>query len=187
MIAEANAYLLRRCIGKIGSAALGRSSAALDSDLITAGSHQYDGLAVVAGKVPAVASGLDDVADTSPRPLQAEQHGAVIVDAAEAYEIGAQLGGKSSHLVVGVHDEQRVLARESVGQPGSCPTPLTLVCELETPAQLVLQLATQRIGEAAEGTAPANRVVEPVREALVGDAADELDHVAVAVARIAVH
>ena len=75
-------------------------------------------VAVVAGQVPAVAAGLDDVADAGPGPLQAERHAVLVVDSAEADEVGAQLRGEPGHLLVGVDDEQRVLAGEGVGEPG---------------------------------------------------------------------
>ncbi len=46
-------------------------------------------VAGVAGEVPAVAAGLDDVADAGPGSLQAERHALLVVDSAEADEVGA--------------------------------------------------------------------------------------------------
>ena len=83
-------------------------------------------VAVVAGQVPAVASGLDNVADAGPGPLQAKRH-TLLIDFAEAYQIGAQLGGEPGHLLVRVDDEQRVLTAEGVGEPRSGRRGLRLV------------------------------------------------------------
>src|SRR5918993_2440346 len=58
-------------------------------------------VAAVAGQVPAVATGLDDVTDSGPGPLPAERHALLVIDSAEAYEVGAELRGEPGHLLVG--------------------------------------------------------------------------------------
>ena len=97
-------------------------------------------VSVVAGQVPAVASGLHDVADAGPGSLRTERHAFLIVDSAEPDQISAQLRGQPGHLLVGVHNEQRVPAGEGVGEPGPGGSGLCLIegAAVEEAAMLVV-------------------------------------------------
>ena len=68
------------------------------------------------GEVPAVAAGLDEVADAGDGALQAQRN-AGLLDAAEADEFGAELRGQAGGLLVGVDQQQRPAPGEGVGQP----------------------------------------------------------------------
>ncbi len=72
----------------------------------------------MAGELPAVAAGGDEVADAGVGAVAPEE-GAVFGDAAEADELGAQGGVEPVGLVVGVDDEDRAAPGEGVGEPGA--------------------------------------------------------------------
>ena len=96
-------------------------------------------VAVHPGEIPLVLARLDHVADTGHGALQSQGH-AVLVDAAELDEVGADLRGEPCCLLVGVHDQQRALAGECVGQPRPRGAGLGLLdrAGIDEPAVLVV-------------------------------------------------
>ena len=68
------------------------------------------------GEVPPVEPGLDEVAHPGDRALRREGH-AVLGDAAEPDELGAQLGRQAGGLLVGVDEQQRAASGEGVAEP----------------------------------------------------------------------
>ena len=73
-----------------------------------------------------VAAGLDEVADAGRVAVPAERH-PVLGDAAEPDELGPDIGGEPSGVLVGADDEDRPAARQCVGEPGSSGRPAGLL------------------------------------------------------------
>jgi hypothetical protein len=107
-------------------------------DLVGLAVDRAAAVALVAGEVPAVVAGLDEVADPGDGALG--QCDAVLGDPAQADEFGAQLPRKSSGGGVVVDQQHRPAPGEGVGEPRSRGGRLGLLAGagVEQPALLVV-------------------------------------------------
>ena len=76
------------------------------------------GVAGPAAQLPAVAAGLDQVAEAGGGAVATERH-AVLADPPEADELRPDLGGQAGGFLVGVDDQHGPAAGEGVGEPGA--------------------------------------------------------------------
>ena len=68
------------------------------------------------GEVPGIPPGLDEVPDAGDGALQAQRH-ALLGDAAETDQLGAQLRGQPRGLLVGIDQQQRATPGQRVPEP----------------------------------------------------------------------